>query len=62
LGAIRIGDSYIIHCCDDVCHPNRKVVVGSPNVFVNGKPIARKGDAISCGDKVLGTSTTVFAN
>ena len=35
---------------------------GSNSVFVNGRPIHRDGDAISCGDVADNGSNTVFAN
>jgi uncharacterized Zn-binding protein involved in type VI secretion len=35
---------------------------GSPNVFVNGKPVCRIGDAISCGDTMATGSENVFVN
>lgn len=55
--------------CGIVPHPRPKqsphggaVSSGSPSVFVNGKPIARIGDSISCGDKIASGSGTVIAN
>jgi len=61
----RVGDSV---CCglSYPPHPQPGVIVqGSPTVFVNGKAIARLGDATShgCGAGVLtGASPNVFAD
>lgn len=41
---------------------NGSVASGSPNVFVNGIPLARIGDHISCGDKIAKGASTVNAN
>ena len=48
LGAAREGDPGIHAVC---CGPNTfKCAEGSPNVFVNGKPLVRKGDKTEhCG-------------
>ena len=35
---------------------------GSSTVFVNGKPIARVGDSVSCGGTVAQGSPNVYAN
>ena len=39
--AARLGDI----CTGHECWPPRPNVEGSPNVFVNGKPLHRQGDA-----------------
>jgi uncharacterized Zn-binding protein involved in type VI secretion len=45
------------------------LIQGSPTVFVNGKPVVRKGDAVAshgkpphAGPKMVGSSGTVFVN
>lgn len=43
-------------------HQIMKALVGSPNVFVNGLPVHRDGDLISCGDVADNGARTVFAN
>jgi uncharacterized Zn-binding protein involved in type VI secretion len=35
---------------------------GSPNVYVNGKQIARNGDSYSCGISITSGSDNVFVN
>lgn len=35
---------------------------GSPNVFVNNKPVIRKNDKTSCGDPAVEFSPNVLAN
>lgn len=52
-GAIRQGDYTTGH------GPwgSQTVVVGSPNVFVNGRPASRVGDTVSTHCAVIGLST-----
>ncbi|WP_339048942.1 PAAR domain-containing protein [Candidatus Mesenet endosymbiont of Phosphuga atrata] len=50
---VRVGDS----CEEDVPHFSTH---GSSNVFVNGKPIARKSDSFTAGKKIIQGSETVF--
>ena len=46
-----------------VCTPHTTPLSqGSPNVFVNGKPLGRIGDAFSCGIKVASGSGNVIVN
>lgn len=57
-GAVRVNDSTF---CTD------KAVVGSPNVFINNKPVHRKGDSTSGHqswkpNSALTASGNVFAN
>lgn len=61
LGAHRVGDGWIVHCCGPVCHGSVQAS-GSPNVFVNGIPQARIGDAVACGSANATGSPNVFAN
>jgi len=60
-GFHRVGDAWEIHCCGPVCHGGTQAV-GSPNVFANGKPVARVGDDVDCGSKAMNGSPTVFVN
>lgn len=65
--AARKGDAGVVHCSGYV------IAQGSPDVFVNGIPIARKGDTVtthllpggpcpSHAPPIQGCSSTVFAN
>lgn len=42
------------------------IVSGSPDVFCNGKPVARVGDPVAClrhgAQRIAAGSTTVFCN
>lgn len=50
---------YADHECGDHVHTNRTVVSGSSTTFIQGYPVARIGDPISCGDTVgQGTENT----
>ena len=59
-GQVRVSDSYAVHCCTS-CHGGT-LATGSPNVFVNSRPIGRISDRISCGSNVAVGSPNVFAN
>jgi uncharacterized Zn-binding protein involved in type VI secretion len=59
-GAVRVGDGYDIHICDEDAHPGT-VESGSGSVFVNGQPLARIGDSINCGSVIAEGADTVFA-
>jgi uncharacterized Zn-binding protein involved in type VI secretion len=41
-------------------HPNQKLTGGSRSVFVNGRPIGRRGDRADFG-KMIQAASTVFA-
>lgn len=60
-GAHRKTDALAVHCCGLSCHGGT-TVQGSPNVFVNGLPIARITDKVDCGSVLLTGSENVFAN
>lgn len=60
LNCIRVGDTWDVHCCDGSCHTGTSIS-GSSTVFVNGKRIFRKGDAIDCGSVGDESSQNVFA-
>jgi uncharacterized Zn-binding protein involved in type VI secretion len=58
----RMGDHWVTHCCPpNGCHDSI-MASGSPNVFINGKPAARIGDAVGCGSTAIVGSPNVFAN
>lgn len=66
LAVSRKGDT----CTGHGCHPPRASLEGSPNVFINGKPAHRVGDAWAshtCGDNThdgvcSSGSSVVFVN
>ena len=63
---VRPGDSLLPHtilvCCPARCVGHRaKIKRGSPNVFVQGIPVARVGDGADMGRMIQG-SPNVFAN
>ena len=61
IGAHRQCDHWVVHCNPTpVCHDG-VLSGGSGTVFVNGKPLGRVGDDISCGDVVATGSPNVFA-
>ena len=59
LGAGRVGDHYSVHGC--VSHPGHQDVIaaGSSTVFINGRPAARIGDAVSISGTVQNGSPNV---
>ena len=61
IGSVRISDNIVPHCCPAGCHGGQQSS-GSPNVNVNGNPIARVGDNISCGDSNAQGSPNVIIN
>jgi uncharacterized Zn-binding protein involved in type VI secretion len=58
VGTHRKTDSWAPH---GIPIHGRTTIVGSSTVFVNGKAIARTGDAISCGDVCGNGSSNVYA-
>ncbi len=60
-GTHRKTDAWAVHCCGPACHPGN-TAVGSSNVFINGKEMARFGDAINCGSTCFQGSDNVFCN
>ena len=63
---LRPGDRLLPHtilvCCPARCvGHSAKVNRGSPTVFVQGRPVARKGDSADRGRMIMG-SPNVFAN
>lgn len=62
-GAHRLGDAWEIHgSCSDHSPHGGSASGGSPNVFVNGKPLCRIGNPISCGDTMMTGSDNVIIN
>lgn len=60
-GMHRVGDHWIIHCCDDECHDGL-AQNGSPNVICNGVPACRIGDPVDCGSDMKTGSSNVILN
>ncbi|WP_353286457.1 MULTISPECIES: PAAR domain-containing protein [unclassified Wolbachia] len=54
-GIVRLGD----YCGEAIPH---FCISGSNNVFVNGKPVCRKGDNFTEGRVLIEGSKKVFAN
>ena len=60
-GALRVGDSYVPHCCPKPgCHTPVQAK-GSGTVIVNGKQLARLGDSTACGAVLIAGSGNVLA-
>lgn len=53
-----VGDSITIH--GEGFHAVSKILTGTPNVFVNGRPIATLLSATTCGDPILTNQYTVM--
>ena len=63
--ALRVRDAFETHCCthDEMphgCHDGT-LQEGSSSVYVNGQPLGRIGDKVSCGSTVAEGSGNVFA-
>ena len=56
----RNVDSFHAHCCGSSCH-SAVTSEGSSKVFVNGIPVTRIGDSVSCGGSVKTGSPNVAA-
>ena len=63
IACATVGSKHSTHSCGLSVHPtsSRNVSKGSPTVFCNGKPMARIGDTVACGDAVGQGSGNVFA-
>jgi len=46
---VRQGDAYAAHACPGSPPHGASAAAGSSTVKVNGQPVHRNGDAISCG-------------
>ena len=69
ISLLRLGDSLITHtilvpCGKTVCCKPHGAIIrsGSPNVFVQGIPVARVGDAADIKGRMIQGSPNVFAN
>lgn len=58
---VRLGDAYVAHACPGSPPHGASASGGSGTVFVNSKPVHRKGDSISCGSSANNGSPDVFA-
>lgn len=59
---VRQDDAWQPHTCPSIPETHGgSLSGGSSKVFVNGKPIGRIGDSISCGSVVAEGSGNVFA-
>lgn len=63
LECATVGSEHLPHSSSGTTHAGaqRKVSGGSGTVRAGGKPVARLGDPIACGDKLGGASGNVFA-
>lgn len=59
IGAHRQGDHWLLHKCGKAIHDGT-MQGGSGSVYVNGKPLARVGDMVSCGSAAAMGSSNVF--
>ena len=60
IAVVRVGDTYDLHGCKN-CRPHSgSLASGSSTVFVNGLPVGRMGDSISCGSTVAKGSPDVI--
>lgn len=62
LAAAVVGSIFAAHTCGTTTHAGgaRAISSGSGSVFIGGKPAARIGDPIACGDVVGSGSGNVF--
>jgi uncharacterized Zn-binding protein involved in type VI secretion len=60
-GAHRQNDSWELHACPNTPPHGGVLSTGSESVYINGKPVARIGDPISCGSRCAEGSGNVFA-
>lgn len=60
IGAHRQGDAWGFHKCGKKGHQGA-LASGSSTVFVNGRPLGRIGDPVSCGSAAANGSGNVFA-
>lgn len=60
-GEVRVGDSYMTHCCPSKgCHAG-KAATGAVRTFTNGRLVHTAGGAIDCGDFASNGSPNVFS-
>lgn len=56
-----LENNVVVSNCGPSCH-DAVAASGSGTVFVNGRPLVRIGDAVSCGGSSASGSGDVFAN
>lgn len=56
-----LENNIVVSNCGPSCHSGN-AASGSGTVFVNGRPLVRIGDAVSCGGSSATGSGDVFAN
>jgi len=62
IAAHRLEDAWAVHgACSNHTPHDGVASSGSSSVFVNGQPICRIGDDISCGDTMAEGSSDVIA-
>lgn len=61
LGVHRATDKWAIHACAPP-HDGFAVPIGPMNVLVNGLPVAKIGDPVSCGSTMVTGSPNVMVN
>jgi len=57
---VRQGDAYSPHACPGSSPHGATASAGSGTVKINGKPVHRNGDAISCGSQGANGASTVI--
>lgn len=58
--AMRVGDTFVTHCCPNKgCH-TPVLAKGSSTVIVNGRKFGRIGDKVACGGAVMVGSSNVI--
>ncbi len=64
--AATVGSNHTCPMCSGtIPHVGGPVILGSPNVFINGKPVARMGDMCTCvgpPDTIVQGNPTVLIN
>jgi len=61
IAAHRVSDAWAAHGCGDCTPHGGSLAAGSATVFVNGLPLGRIGDPVSCGSSVAQGSPDVYA-
>jgi uncharacterized Zn-binding protein involved in type VI secretion len=58
---VRVGDSYMTHCCPSKgCHSG-KALTGAVKTFTNKRLVHTAGGSIDCGDFASNGSPNVFS-
>lgn len=61
VGVGMVGAKWTDHNAGKTTHKNIRCAEGSSSVYVNGNPICRIMDKLSCGDRIAVGSSNVFA-